>query len=204
MSDIAREIWERDDHDAPDTCALSRTAVRSGRLLHVLDMDAVAEGTIKMRAPRRGREVEAPAARAREDSGQVIADAIRAVEQGSEAEQALVKVLNLREAERSRAVPLVTAAWVKRTAALIVLAVSIVAPAVHQLAGSIAVVFGPQSDDSAKLDAVLEQNTETGEIVLALVKWSIDCEVARREGREMPDVPAVLRLVVARDEVQSQ
>lgn len=152
-------------------------------------------------APRPG-EVE------REDSGQVFVDALREVERGSPAEAALVRALDLLAKHRespNQPPGTVSSTLLVKLALVCVAALSVVAPAVQQ---GLALLLAPRTAIESKLDEVIagqaalrdEQRQGRSEVV-ALTRWVVDCETARRNGLPMPEPPAAVRLMLAQDDV---
>lgn len=154
------------------------------------------------------REDEAPVAHAREDSGQVLVDALRSVERGSPAEAALVRALDLLTKHREppeQPPGTVSATLIVKLAAAAIAAFSFIAPTVQQ---AMALLLAPRTAVESKLDemitgqAALHEEQRQGRAeVIALTRWVVDCESARRNSLPMPDPPAAVRLMLAQDDV---
>lgn len=157
---------------------------------------------------------DAPAAEHHEDhTGEVLASAFRSVEPGSDAERALVSVIDLLSAKHANGSTGggsggggdLTRAFIAKLAAGVLAFIGIVQPTTNQFAERI---ISPTSALERKLDDVLAeqattraQQQEDRAIFIALAKWVVDCELARSQGRSMPEPPAPVRLILVQDEL---
>lgn len=90
--------------------------------------------------------------------------------------------------------PPVTAALVKRLAAIALVFLTLIEPVATQLSGR---VFGP----STELADVVEGQKQLQATVLAIAKWTVDAERARAAGQPMPEPPAPIKLILVQDEM---
>lgn len=172
--------------------------------------------TVRGRIP----DADAPTNDHHEDySGTVLAAGFRSAEPGSEAERALIAAVDLLAANARTAAAasaagggrggggddVITRAFVRRAVALFLGAMTVVWPATDKLAER---VLSPSSALERKLDdmittqASLQQQTATDHATfVALAKWVVSCEIARRNGQPMPEPPAAVRMILVQDEL---
>lgn len=159
-------------------------------------------------------EPDAPAAEHHEDyTGGVLASAFRSVEKDSDAERALIAVVDLLATKhigngRGSAGGIggdLSRAFIAKIAALALGILALVQPTVAQVAE---LVLSPSSVLDRKLDEVIvgqsevaRQQQEDRAVFIALAKWVVECEIARTNGQPMPDPPAPVRLILVQDEV---
>ena len=147
-------------------------------------------------------EPDAPAAEHHEDyTGGVLASAFRSVEKDSDAERALIAVVDLLATKHIG----LSRAFIAKIAALALGILALVQPTVAQVAER---VLSPSSVLDRKLDEVIvgqsevaRQQQEDRAVFIALAKWVVECEIARTNGQPMPDPPAPVRLILVQDEV---
>jgi hypothetical protein len=155
-------------------------------------------------------EDDAPAAPLAEPgSGQVLMDALRSVEKGSEAERALLSVVDLlvKKAAGSDggSPPIIPPQFLRRASLVIVAAFGLIAPAAET---GFDRLLSPTSALERKLDEVLVQQqalqniqAEDHSTFIALAKWVVECQMATANGRTMPEPPAPVRLILVQDEL---
>lgn len=144
------------------------------------------------------------------ETGQVLANAFRAVEPGSPAEKALLDVVNLLAAKqagdgRGGGGSEITRAFMTKIAAAGLALITLVQPTVEQIAER---MISPSSALERKLDetivsqaALQQQQREWQIVIIALAKWVVDCQIAQTSGRPMPDPPPIVRLLLVQDEL---
>jgi len=136
--------------------------------------------------------------RSREDSTAVLMTAIRTSDPDSPVTQVLSDLLAAKAGLDGAAkvapsiTASITASLFKRVAAVVILAL----PVSWQSAGLIADQIRPQADVEAL------ERIERGQS--ALVQFVVGCEMARRENRPLPDVPATLRLITVQAEAAAE
>ena len=170
----------------------------------------------------RGRvaDPDAPAAASHEDySGQVLASAFRSVEPGSDAERALIAVVDLL-ASKERDIMAdhskggdgnggnmggITRAFATKVVAVLFTGITVVQPTTAEVA---ALALSPTTALERKLDDVLAQQATLAQqsandraTFIALAKWTVSCEIARKNGLPMPEPPAAVQLILVQDEL---
>lgn len=157
-------------------------------------------------------EDDAPEAPLQEPgSGQVIMDALRNVEKGSDAERALLSVVDLLVKKAASSsdggghTPFIPPAFFRRAVLSFCAAVGIIAPAADH---GLDRLISPTSALERKLDEVLVQQqqiqalqAEDHSTFIALAKWVVECQMATANGRAMPEPPAPVRLILVQDEL---
>lgn len=155
--------------------------------------------------PRVDPTEDAPQARPEELSGEVLVEALRSVEPGSDAERALILAINAMAAHSSGGGNGITRVFFRRLVLLGLAVLALVQPTVSQVAERI---ISPSSALERKLDESLmsqarlqEQQQEIQATFIALSKWVVEVELARAQGRPMPEPPAPVRLILIQDEL---
>lgn len=155
---------------------------------------------------------DAPTAAHHEDhTGEVLASAFRSVEPGSDAERALVSVIDLLSAKHSAGTGSgggggeLSRGFIAKIAAGVLGVLTLVQPTVEQMAAR---MLSPTTALDRKLDEVIvgqsrvqAQQQEDRAVFIALAKWVVECELAREGGRSMPEPPAPVRLILVQDEL---
>lgn len=156
-------------------------------------------------------EDDAPEAPLQEPgSGQVIMDALRNVEKGSDAERALLSVVDLlvKKAASSDGgghTPIIPPAFFRRAVISFCVAIGLISPTAT---AGLDRMLSPTSALERKLDEVLVQQqnvqamqAEDHATFIALAKWVVECQMATANGRAMPEPPAPVRLILVQDEL---
>lgn len=157
-------------------------------------------------------EDDAPQAEHHEgDTSQILASALRNVEPGSDAEKALLAVVNLLVNKHNGGGGSGTGGLSRRfvgaLSGIVVLAMTVVSPIVDQFAE---LTISPSSALDRKLDDTIvfatelqEQQQQMNAAFLSFAKWAVECEMASRSGAPMPKLPALVQLILVQDEVRT-
>lgn len=145
-------------------------------------------------------------------TGQVLASALRNVEQGSEAEKALLAVVDLLVAKHGdsgggNGHSGLTRRFVTAISAIGLAAITVISPLTEQVAE---LAISPSSALDRKLDDTIvrqadlqQQQLQMHATFLALAKWVVECEMAERAGSPMPKMPAPVQLILVQDEIRT-
>ena len=156
-----------------------------------------------------------PAPSAETESSQILADALHAVDPATldRALEAIGRVSGAKVGRRAKTrptasagseppegpvLPSVSPRLIKQIAAVAIAVLAFVEPVVTQISERF---LSPRTEIADKLDAVILEQKSLQATMVAIAKWTVDVERARRNGEPMPEPPPPVRLILAQDEI---
>ena len=144
-------------------------------------------------------------------TGEILASALRSVEKDSEAERALIAVMELLAHKHTGGgdgngdEPKITRRFVARAIVALASVITLVQPTVDNVVErwlSPRAALEVKLDETIAAQATLQaQQVEMHRTFIALAKWIVECEVADSRGLAMPEPPAPVRLILVQDEL---
>jgi hypothetical protein len=153
-------------------------------------------------------EIDAPSPRHSDYTGAELSSAFRSVDPGSDAEKALIAVVDMlasRGGAPGGGGDGLSRGFVTKLLAGALAVLTVLLPTVEQLAERL---LSPTSALERKLDETLagqaqlqQQQQEQRLLFVALSKWVVTVELAREAGVKIPDPPPAVRLILVQDEL---